>query len=137
MSDKGRFRVDGVVRNAKASKVGTITYKLGGHRFKLHEIVLQTFCPEGIKDGYTPDHIDRRDRLNNSLSNLRWADKQMQVYNRENKEYKYKRVLCNENGIIYKSCQQAEKELGITHNTVARVARGERKVTCGYTFRFV
>lgn len=68
---------------------------------------------------------------------LRWADKKTQVYNRENKEYKYKKVMCMNNNKIYKSCQEAEADLGLVRNTVSRVARGERKSIRGYKFVFV
>ena len=80
-----------------------------------------------------PDHISRN-RKDNSLSNLRWATRAMQYYNRENKAYKTKLVKCSETGVVYNSCQEAEDELGLTRNTVSRVARGERKSIHGYHF---
>lgn len=61
----------------------------------------------------------------------------MQYYNRENKAYKLKRVKCVETGVIYESCQDAEDKIGLTHNTVSRVARGERKSIHGFHFDFV
>jgi hypothetical protein len=100
----------------------------------LHEIVLQVFKPDGNVSGCTPDHINRKDRENNSLSNLRWATRSEQYSNRENKAYKTKLVKCSETGIVYNSCQEAEDELGLTRNTVSRVARGERKSIHGYHF---
>lgn len=98
--------------------------------------MMQSFYPDGIKDGVSVDHIDRNPR-NNHLSNLRWADKKTQVSNRENKEYKYKKVMCMNNNKIYKSCQEAEADLGLVRNTVSRVARGVRKSIHGYKFVFV
>ena len=105
-------------------------------RFKLHQIVIQTFKPLQNNTFLSVDHINR-DRLDNRLDNLRYADYKTQFNNRENIAYKEKKVLCIENNTIYNSSKKAEEELNITKNTVARVARGERKSTCGYTFLFV
>lgn len=137
VSDAGRFKRDGKIVQIKPDSVGTYTVQLDRHRFKLHQIVLQTFMPEGIVNGCSPDHIDRERRWDNSLGNLRWANKYLQAYNRDNKEYKYKTVYCPETGVVYKSCQDAEKTLGIAHNMVCRVARGERKSVHGYHFSYV
>lgn len=137
VSDQGRFMRDGEIITTKADGVGTYTFSLDGHRFKLHQIVLQTFRPEGIKDGYSPDHIDRNNRQNNSLPNLRWADKQTQAENRENRTYKYKKVYCKETDKVYESCQKAESELFLPRNMVSRVARGERKSVHGYHFKYL
>ena len=136
VSNLGRFKRKGVIAKCKPDSVGTITLSLKRHRFKLHEIVLQTFMPEGDLDGYSPDHIDRNNRTNNSLDNLRWADRNTQYYNRENKSYKYKKVLCLQNGIVYNSCREAEDCLGLAHNTVSMVARGVLKSIRGYNFIF-
>lgn len=137
VSNMGRFKRDGVISNVKEDSVGTYVYSLGGKRFKLHQIVLQTFHPEGIVDGNSPDHIDRNNRKDNSLENLRWATRQVQVTNRENKEYKYKKVKCENNNVVYNSCQDAEEALCLVKNTVSRVARGGRKSIHGYTFSYV
>lgn len=137
VSSLGRFKAKGKIKENKRDPVGTITYVLGNHRFKLHEIVLQTFLPEGNLDGYSPDHINRKKRFDNSLSNLRWADRKIQYSNRDNKSHKNKPVLCLQNNKTYNSCKEAETELNLIHNTVARVARGERKSIHGYSFIFV
>jgi hypothetical protein len=134
VSSLGRFKRKDVIVSSKADLFGTKTLSLKGHRFKLHEIVLQVFKPDGNVSGCTPDHINRKDRENNSLSNLRWATRSEQYSNRENKAYKTKLVKCSETGIVYNSCQEAEDELGLTRNTVSRVARGERKSIHGYHF---
>lgn len=107
-----------------------------GVRFKVHQIVLQTYDPAGFVDGVSVDHIDRN-RLNNNLLNLRWADHTLQFKNRDNITYKEKKVLCLANNIIYTSCKEAEEELGLVFNSVSRVARGGRKSTGGYEFKYV
>ena len=137
VSNLGRFKRRGLIVNVKPDNKNDFVYSLGGHRFKLHQIVLQTFNPEGIKNGYSPDHINRFDRLNNSLSNLRWADRKTQYYNRDNIRYKTKKVKCINNNTIYNSCKEAEIDLNLTKNTVSRVARGERKSIKGYKFVYI
>lgn len=104
-------------------------------RFKIHQIVIQTFNSIENITLLSVDHINKN-RLDNRLENLRYADYKTQFENRENVKYKYKKVLCLENNIIYNSSKEAENKLLITKNTVARVARGERKKTCGYSFIF-
>ena len=137
VSNLGRFKRSGLIVNVKPNSKKDFVYRLDGHRFKLHQIVLQTFNPEGIKNGYSPDHINRFDRLNNSLSNLRWADRKTQCYNRDNIRYKTKKVKCINNNTIYESCKEAEIDLNLAKNTVSRVARGERKSTKGYKFVYI
>lgn len=137
VSNLGRFKKNNKVKKVKPDLQGTFTYVLGGHRFKLHQIVLQTFSPSEVSDGMSPDHINRFNRTDNSLSNLRWATRKTQYKNRENSIYKCKKVKCLNNGKIYNSCQEAENELGLVHNNVARVARGERNSIHGYRFIFL
>ena len=113
------------------------TFESGKYHVSNMGRLLQTFHTEGIVDGNSPDHIDRNNRKDNSLENLRWATRQVQVTNRENKEYKYKKVKCENNNVVYNSCQDAEEALCLVKNTVSRVARGERKSIHGYTFSYV
>ena len=105
-------------------------------RYKIHQIVGQTFYKKEFKELHTIDHINRN-RLDNRVENLRVADRQMQYSNRENIAYKVKKVLCLNNNEVYSSCQQAEKELNLVFNTVCRVARGERKSIHGYFFKYL
>lgn len=136
----GNFYRDGKIADVKPDGKGSKFFLLIDDenkrvRFKAHQIVMQTFFPKGLKNGFSVDHKDRN-RLNNSLSNLRYANHSEQYSNRENIVYKYKSVICINNGKKYKSCQHAEQELGLVHNTVSRVARGERKSIHGYKFKY-
>jgi len=105
-------------------------------RFKLHQVILQSFNPDWIKTWFSVDHINKN-RLDNSLNNLRWANRITQYNNRKNKEYKYKKVKCIQNNKIYNSCQVAENDLKLVKNTVSRVARWERKSIHWYNFIFI
>ena len=140
VDDLGNFYKDGVLRIVKPDGVSNYWHFLIDDnnkkmRFKIHQISKQTFNPSGLKDGLSVDHKDRN-RHNNKLSNYRYATRKEQYSNRENKEHKFKKVICLNNQTIYKSCQHAEIALGLVKNTVARVARGERKKIHGYNFEF-
>lgn len=137
VSNLGRFKRNDKIVIVKPNSKLDYVFSLNNHRFKLHQIVLQTFEPNGIKNGYSPDHINRFDRLNNSLSNLRWADRKTQYNNRDNSEHQYKKTKCLNNGVIYNSCQEAEKKLGLCHNTVSMVARGDIPSIRGYKFKYI
>lgn len=141
VDDEGGFYRNGEKTEVKPDKYNSKTYFLISDcgkrlRFKLHQIVLQTFLPNGLKDGLTVDHINR-DRLDNSIYNLRFATREVQYRNRENVIYKLKKVKCLNDGKIHKSCQHAEKEYNLNKNTVSRVARGERKSIHGYKFEYI
>lgn len=137
----GNFYRNGKIKEVKPDKKGNLVFLLIDDnyiklRFKVHQIILQTFDPYGIKNGLSCDHIDRA-RLNNNINNLRFANRKTQFNNRENTIYKLKKVYCENTNIIYSSCQEAEIKLKLVKNTVARVARGNRKSIHGYKFSFV
>lgn len=137
----GNFYRNGIEIKVKPDRVNSFTHNLTDDnglkvRFKLHQIMMQTFYPNTIKDYQSVDHINKY-RLDNNLSNLRFATRAEQYKNRENILYKNKKVKCLNNGKIYDSCQQAENELSLVKNTVSRAARGERKSIHGYKFIYV
>ena len=138
VSNLGNFygKNRGIIKNKPDLKLD-IVYMLNGKRFKIHQIVLQTFKKEGVKDFYTVDHINRYNRLNNTLLNLRWANRPVQYKNRNNLTNKCKKVSCCQNNKIYNSCKDAEIDLSLVKNTVARVARGDRSSIHGFTFRYL
>lgn len=138
VSSNGRLKYKGRIRRNKSEPKGYIQDFLFGvdgkrYRFKRHQIVMQVFDFNGYKRGFTVDHKDRNE-ANNSLENLRWASRKTQSYNRENREYKYKEVVCLNDWKSFNSCQEAEDYYGLTRNTVSRVARGERKSIHGLKF---
>lgn len=142
VSTHGRLKINGQIKNGKYEVTGYLcdyfTDVNGkGVRFKRHQIVQQTFCKEDYKDGYTIDHIKRVKKYDNSIFNLRWADTHTQVYNRENVDYKYKKVKCENDGKIFNSCQEAERYYDLVKNTVSRVARGDRNSIHGLIFTYI
>ena len=142
VSTKGRMKVNGNLRCGSIDQNGYVCDFLKGkdgnfYRFKRHQIVLQTFKMEEYIPGCTVDHIIRSKIKDNSLDNLRWANISTQVKNRENKVYKYKKVMCENDGKIFQSCQEAEKWYGIPKNMLSRVARGERKTVHNLKFKYL
>jgi hypothetical protein len=142
VDENGNFYRNGQLVVVKSDRVKTFTHCLTDddnvhRRFKLHQIVYQVFGKEKIKDGYSVDHIKRLDRLNNSIYNLRLANRKKQYENRDASTPQFKKVKCLNNGVVYKSCQDAEIKLNLTKNTVSRVARGERKSIHGYFFEYI
>jgi hypothetical protein len=47
----------------------------------LHVMIAERFCPKIERPGLTCDHINR-DKNDNRACNLRWVDRQIQVFNR-------------------------------------------------------
>lgn len=141
ISTHGRLKINGQIKNGKYEATGYLCDYFtdvngNGVRFKRHQIVQQTFCKENYKEGYTVDHIKRTRKYDNSTFNLRWADKHTQAYNRENVDYKYKKVKCENDGKVFNSCQEAERYYDLVKNTVSRVARGERNSIHGLIFTY-
>lgn len=106
-------------------------------RFKRHQIVMQTFYMPERKDKETVDHIHRKRRYDNSIYNLRWADKETQCENRDNAVNKERPVMCIPSGEIYSSCREVEILFGFAQNTVSRVASGDRESIHGYRFCYL
>ena len=138
VSSEGRLKYNDKIRKNRPEPKGYIQDFLFGidgerYRFKRHQIVMQTFKKAEYRNGFTVDHINRNTK-DNRVENLRWVSLKVHCENRENKSYKYKQFLCLNDGKIYKSCQEAEKNYGLVKNTVSRVARGERKSIHGFEF---
>lgn len=106
-------------------------------RFKRHQIVLQTFFPYDRQPYDTVDHKNNRERFDNSVYNLRWADKRTQVGNRRDKPGKTRYVCCIGDDEIYRSCAEVERLFGLPKNTVSKVCRGLLDNIDGYRFYYL
>jgi hypothetical protein len=55
-------------------------------QYKVHLLVAVAFLPPPPNDGrlWTVDHVNRKEKTNNKVSNLRWATKSQQSLNRDN-----------------------------------------------------
>ena len=143
ISNFGRIKINNVILNNKfdKNKIELVNYlkdKNGERtRFKRYQVVCQTFLSETYRNGLSPDHINRLERYDNSIFNLRWANRDVQCCNRNNESSRRKQVICLNDNQIYDSCTQAEKELKLPYNTVASVARKIKKSIRGYEFKYV
>jgi len=72
ISSKGRIvKYNGFVPKIGLERRGYYRVKLAGKLYKLHRLLAETFIPNPEGKPFV-DHIDG-DKLNNSLSNLRWC----------------------------------------------------------------
>lgn len=93
-------------------------------QISVHRIVAEAFIPnpEGLTD---VDHIDG-DKLNNRVENLQWMSRSDNI--RKDGDVRNngpKPVICIETGKVYKSVNQAARELKIPVATISAIARGE------------
>lgn len=107
-------------------------------RFKRHQIVMQTFFPDDRCPFDTVDYINNNERYDNSIYNLRWADKPTQCHNRNDKLGKSRMVMCiGDSEEIYSSCREVERIYGLPRNSVGKVCRGELDSVDGYRFCYL
>lgn len=143
VSSFGRLSRDGVICNLSYGDKFDITSMFtdteGNQvRFKRHQIVMQTFFMGDRQRFDTVDHINNRERFDNSIYNLRWADKDTQYGNRRDNPGKHRMVMCigAEDEIFY-SCREVERLYGLPPNSVGKVCRGELESICGYRFCYL
>jgi hypothetical protein len=118
----------------------------------VHRMVATTYIPNPKNKPHI-NHLDYN-RSNNNVENLEWCTpKENNAYSNiwyyaglaikekkswlKSNEVCSKKTLCIETGIIYKSCSEAARQLGISSKNISRVCIGKRKSTGGYHWKYV
>lgn len=114
--------------------------------YSVHRLILKTFCPCDDMDNLEVSHIDECS-THNWLSNLEWATgeencnmplhKERLKESRGNKKTITRKILCLETGIVYESMMEAERQTGISHNSIWKALHGERQTAGGYHWCYV
>jgi group I intron endonuclease len=79
----------------------------------------------------SPSH---RSNISSSRKGMRFTEQHK--HNMSKSRFRYS-IICLENGKIYKSANQASKDLNIYPSSIIKVCEGKYKQTKGYTFKFI
>ena len=111
--------------------------------FKVHQLVAKAFIPNDNANKKIVNHKDGN-KLNNHVDNLEWTtiseNNQHALDSGLNKKTKRKIYQCDMQGNIIKmheSIRGAGKNTGIDSGAIAKVCKGTRKKTGGFTWKFV
>ena len=132
---------NGVIVGARGRPIGALNntgymrVKIQGVNILVHRIIAATF--HGENTHMVVDHIDGN-KLNNRADNLRWATQKINATdgNTGGSNRSPKPVRNIDTGKIYRSTQQAAKDVGVANTGILRVANGLARTAAGYRWEF-
>lgn len=102
------------------------------YKRKVARLVAMTYIPNP-QNKREVDHINREDKLNNCVNNLRWATS---AENKQNSTVGQKKVRskirCVETGVVYKSQTEAARAVGIHRYCICCAVNGKNQTAAGY-----
>lgn len=106
----------------------------GGKRYKrkVARLVAMTYIPNPDNKPEV-DHINREEKLNNCVNNLRWVTS---AENKKNSTVGKKKVCtkirCVETGVVYKNQSQAARAVGIHVYCINCAVNGKNETAAGF-----
>lgn len=108
-------------------------------KYKIHRLVAQMFLPNS--NNFTEINHKDEDKTNNQVTNLEWCTRAYNMnYGSRNQrvaESLSKQVLCVENGVIYPSTNEVQRQTGFSQGNISKCCNGKCKQAYGFHWKYV
>lgn len=134
----GKDKILKPIKDKKGYLMVNLCKQAKSKTYKIHRLVAQAFLPN--QNNLPQVNHKDEDKQNNAASNLEWCtNKYNSNYGTRNQRVgksninhtkRSKQVLCVENGVIYPSTMELQRQLGLPQQNISHCCNGKRK-TCG------